>query len=175
MYSYFKESEYGDRQRDSNGGRNMSLRRFRELICPCMTKSKQRDTADQIVAEFKQCLRSWDLMRKKDNNVKASISRCMNTECVLHKRGSSTAALYAAASKTTTNFLSYLLCPKINREELAVHAANFTGDSGSYESKENGQKMINLAIAAANKEEQNANFVASCAKKGTPLQKTNII
>ena len=167
MYSYFKESEYGDRQRNSNGGRNMSLRRFRELICPCMTKAKQRDTADQIVAEFKQCLRSWDLVRKKDYNVKASISRCMDTDCVLHKRGSSTAALYAAASKTTTNFLSYILCPKINREELAVHAANPTGDTESYESKENGQKMINLAIAAVRKEEQKVNFVASCARKGT--------
>ena len=127
----------------------------------------KEDTADQIMAEFKQCLRSWDLMRKRDYNVKASISRCMDTDCVLHKRGSSTAALYAAASKTTTNFLSYILCPKINREELAVHSANLTGDSESYESKENGQKMINLAIAAVRKEEQKVNFVASCARKGT--------
>ena len=37
MYTYFKESEYGARQRVSNNGRNLSLRRFRELICPCMT------------------------------------------------------------------------------------------------------------------------------------------
>ena len=34
----------------------------------------KEDTADQIMAEFKQCLRSWDLMRKRDYNVKASIS-----------------------------------------------------------------------------------------------------
>ena len=166
MYCYFKESEYGERQRNSNGGRNMSLRRFRELICPCMTKAKQRDTADQIVAEFKQCLRSWDMMRKKDYNVKASISRCMNTECALHKRGSSTAALYTAASKTTTDFLSYILCPKINREELAVHASIETSYSKSYESKVNDQKKINLATAKAIKEEHTANFVASCARKG---------
>ena len=49
MYTHFKESEYGERQRNINGGRNLSLRRFRELICPCMTKAKQRDTAEQIV------------------------------------------------------------------------------------------------------------------------------
>jgi hypothetical protein len=71
MYTHFKESEYGARQRNNNKGRNLSLRRFLELLCPCMTKAKQRDTADQIVAEFKQCLQSWDGMRKKDNNVRA--------------------------------------------------------------------------------------------------------
>ena len=60
MYSHLKESEseYGGRQRNINGGRNLSIRRFRELFCPCMTKAKQRDTADQIVAEFKQYLSS---------------------------------------------------------------------------------------------------------------------
>ena len=65
MYIHFKETEYGARQRNNNSGRNMSLRRFREFICPCMTKAKQRDTADQIVAEFKHCLKTWDDMRKK--------------------------------------------------------------------------------------------------------------
>ena len=51
MYTHFKDSEYGARQRNGNSGRNLSLRRFRELICPCMTDAKQRDTADQIVAD----------------------------------------------------------------------------------------------------------------------------
>ena len=111
MYSHFKETEHGARQRNSSSGRNMSLRRFRELICPCMTKAKQRDTADQIVAEFKHCLKTWDDMRKKDNNIKLAISRCQSTECSYHKDGSPSAAIYAGASKSTSNFLAYLLCP----------------------------------------------------------------
>ena len=65
MYAQFKTSEYGGRLRLVNKGRDLSQRKFRELICPCMTKAKQRDTADQIVAEFKQCLRTWEIIRKK--------------------------------------------------------------------------------------------------------------
>jgi hypothetical protein len=53
MYCQFIKSDYGMRQRNDNQGRDLSLKRFRQLICPCMTKAKQRDTADQIVAEFK--------------------------------------------------------------------------------------------------------------------------
>ena len=97
MYTHFKDSEYGTRQRNNNNGRNLSLRRFRELICPCMTHAKQRDTADQIVAEFKQCLRTWDTMRRKDQNVKASILRCSTTKCPFHANNSCEALLHAAA------------------------------------------------------------------------------
>jgi hypothetical protein len=48
MYCEFKKSEYGERQRNKNRGKDMSEKRFRELICPCLTSAKQRDTADQI-------------------------------------------------------------------------------------------------------------------------------
>jgi hypothetical protein len=168
MYSHFKDTEYGARQRNSNNGRNMSLRRFRELICPCMTKAKQRDTADQIVAEFKQCLKSWDDMRKKDNNIKKAISRCQSTECSYHKEGSQTAAMYTAASKSASNFLAYLLCPQINRDELAI---TISGDQqldvqDSYRSKINVQMSKNLALAKEKKILLDENFRASCAKKG---------
>jgi hypothetical protein len=66
MYGNSKNSEYGARQRIANEGNYSSLRRFRELMCPCMTKCKQRDTADKIEAEFKHCLLTWNInMRKK--------------------------------------------------------------------------------------------------------------
>ena len=61
MNVHFKESEYGLRQRLSYNDRDLSLRRFRELICPCMTLAKQRDTVDETVAEFKHCLLIWDV------------------------------------------------------------------------------------------------------------------
>lgn len=166
MYTQFKESEYGARQRNSNNGRNLSLRRFRELICPCMTKAKQRDTADQTVAEFKQCLQSWDGMRKKDNNVRASIARCMTTECSLHKPGSNSAALYTAASKTTTSFLNYLLCPKIHRDELAVHVIENANSTESFAAERDNHMRINIEAAEARKVEREINFKASCARKG---------
>lgn len=169
MYSYFKESEYGTRQRNNNGGRNLSLRRFRELICPCMTKAKQRDTADQIVAEFKQCLKSWNLMRKNDRNVRASILRCASTLCPLHAEGSSKAALYSAASKTTTTFLEYILCPKIYRDELAVHVRDSNTENESFSSKREKQIRINIAAAEARKEMESANFNASCSRKGIQI------
>ena len=167
MYTYFKESEYGARQRISNNGRNLSLRRFEELICPCMTKAKQRDTADQIVAEFKQCLQAWEGMRKKDSNVKASISRCMKTDCPLHKEGSATAALFIAASKTATNFLTFLLCQKIHRDELAVHVAEPSVERKSFTTKMSDIMKVNLEAAEARKLEREANFNASGARKGT--------
>ena len=135
MYTYFKNSEYGARQINGNSGRNLSLRRFRELICLCMTNAKQRDTANQIVAEFKQCLRSWDLMRRKDQNVKASILRSSSTECSLNAEGSSKATLYAAASRTTTDFLSNLLCSKVHCNELAVHILDSNTEHNSFASK----------------------------------------
>jgi hypothetical protein len=49
MYHHFKLSEYGVRQRAAHNNRDLSLRKFRELICHCMTLAKQRDTADEIV------------------------------------------------------------------------------------------------------------------------------
>ena len=163
MYCHFKDTEYGARQRNSNSGRNMFLRRFRELICPCMT----RDTADQIVAEFKQCLKSWDDMRKKDNNIKKAISRCQFTECSYLKEGSPTAAMYTAASKSASNFLAYLLCPQINRDELAI---TISGDQqldvqDSYRSKINVQISKNLALAKEKKNLLDEIFRASCAQK----------
>ena len=171
MYSHFKETEYGARQRNSNSGRNMSLRRFRELICPCMTKAKQRDTADQIVAEFKHCLKTWDDMRKKDNNIKLAISRCQFTECSYHKDGSPSAAIYAGASKSTSNFLAYLLCPQIERNELAIRIREDEqlNIQDSYRSKINIQMSKNLAVAEENKIIRDENFRASCAKKGECL------
>ena len=44
-----KLSEYGVRQIAAHNNRNLSMRKFRELICPCMTLAKQRDTADEII------------------------------------------------------------------------------------------------------------------------------
>jgi hypothetical protein len=114
MYSHFLVSEYGARQRLSNKGKDISLRRFRALICPCMSKAKQRDTADEIVAEFKYCLVTWDTgMRKKDKNVRGAIEKCQLTDCPVHKQGSASAKLYAEGSKSPSQFMSYLLCPKI--------------------------------------------------------------
>ena len=166
MFTHFKDSEYGARQRNNNGGRNLSMRRFRELICPCMTNAKQRDTADQIVAEFKQCLRTWDLMRRKDQNVKAAILRCSSTECPLHANTSSKTLLYAAASRTTTDFLHYLLCAKIQRNELAVHIPDSSTEHESFESKKEKQMKINLEAAESKKVLQNENFNATCSRKG---------
>ena len=167
MYTHFKDSEYGARQRNSNNGRNLSLRRFRELICPCMTNAKQRDTADQIVAEFKQCLRTWDTMRRKDQNVKASILQCSTTECPFHANDSCKALLYAAASRTTTDFLHYLLCSKVNRNELAVHIPDSSTEFETFESKREKQMKINLEAAEARKVLQNENFNATSSRKGT--------
>ena len=175
MYCQFKDSDYGMRQRNDNHGRDMSLRRFRELICPCMTKAKQRDTADQIVAEFKQCLKSWDTMRKKDNNVKSAIARCMTTECPSHKEGTATAALYAAASKTTSNFLTYMLCPKIDRNELAVQVIGEPNEQNSYKSRMENQMQFNLKAAEERKAAQIQNFNASCTRKGEEILSTIVI
>ena len=103
-------------------------------------------------------------MRKKDNNIKKAISRCQSTECSYHKEGSQTAAMYTAAS----NFLAYLLCPQINRDELAIIVS---GDQqldvqDSYKSKINVQMSKNLALAKEKKILLDENFRASCAKKG---------
>ena len=125
MYTQFIKSDYGARQRLKNKEKDLSIKRFRELICPCMTHAKQRDTADEIVAEFKHCLHTWDVnMRKQNPNVKAEIAKC---RCSQHKEGSETATLYAKASKSPTSFMAYLLCPQIQREELAVKV--FEGQS----------------------------------------------
>ena len=168
MYCHFKENEYGARQRNSNSGRNMSLRKFRELICPCMTKAKQRGTADQIMAEFKQCLKTWDDVRKKDNNVKLAITRCQSTECSYHKDGSPSSAIYAGASKSTSKFLAYLLCPQFERNELAIRISEDEqlNIQDSYRSKINVQMSKDLAVAQEIKILRDENFRASCAKKG---------
>jgi hydrogenase/urease accessory protein HupE len=57
---------------------------------------------------------------KEVRNVRLEIACCSSTECPQHKEGSVSAELYAKASKTTSNFLRYLLCPLIQRDELAV-------------------------------------------------------
>ena len=164
MYKHFKESEYGHRQRLANNNRDLSLRRFRELICPCMTLAKQRDTADEIVAEFKQCLLTWDInMRKKDSHIKASIEKCSNTECCQHKKNSASAALYALASKSPSHFMSYLLCPQIQRDELAVKVSD---GLDTYSAKLEAMKADNIAAAVTAKANRELNFWASGVKKG---------
>lgn len=105
-------------------------------------------------------------MRKKDNNVGASIARCAATECPLHKAGSSTAALFTAASRTTTNFLSYLLCPKIHRDELAVHVPDSSNATESFATKRDNIMRLNIAAAEARKKEREVSFQASCARIG---------
>ena len=164
---HFKETEYGARQRYNNSGRNMSLRRFRELICPCMTKAKQRDAADQIVAEFKQCLKTWDDMRKKDNNVKLAITRCQSTECSYDKDGSPSPAMYTGASESTSKFLAYLLCPQIERNELAIRISEDEqlNIQDSYRSKINVQMSKNLAVAEENKALRDKTFAQVVLKK----------
>ena len=83
--------------------------------------------------------------------MKASILRCANTSCSLHGVGSSTATLYSAASKTTTNFFEYVLCPKIYRDELAVHVFDSNTEHESFSSKRENQIRIDIAAAEARK------------------------
>ena len=143
----------------------MSLKKFRDLICPCMSHAKQRDTVDEIVAEFKHCLHIWDIcMRKKDRNVRLEIARCSSTECHQHKEGTESAALYAKASKTTSNFLSYLLCPQIQRDELAVQV--MVGPS-TFAAEMETAKLSNIAAAMRKKSSREADFRASRATKGS--------
>lgn len=161
MYAYFIDSEYGVRQRALNKERDLSLRRFRELICPCMTTAKQRDTADEIVAEFKFCLLTWDIgMRKKDRNVRAEIEKC---QCILHKKGSSTCESYTMASRSPSQFLAYLLCPKIQRDELAVQVG---GEQSTYEEKVATIKAENIAAAISELNKQDAIKRESGGRKG---------
>ena len=167
MYKHFKETEYGHRQRMCNNGRDLSLRRFRELICPCMTQAKQRDTADEIVAEFKQCLLTWDIsMRKKDRNVMQSIEKCSNTECAQHKKNTASAALYAMASKSPSHFMKYLMCPQIQRDELAVKVSD---GQDLYSAKLEVIKAENIAVLVDKKAKRDLNYWASGAKKGMRL------
>ena len=164
MYSHFKSSEYGARQRMENSNRDLSIRRFRELICPCMTLAKQRDTADEIIAEFKHCLLTWDVnMRKKDRNVRSSIERCQLTECKQHQNGSSSAELYAMASKSPQHFLKYLLCPQIQRDELAIKISD---SNSSFKEKLALSQAANIEAATASKLKDEKNYWASGAKKG---------
>ena len=164
MYGHFKSSEYGIRQRNANKGKDLSEKRFRELICPCMTHCKQRDTADEIVAEFKHCLLTWNVnMRKKDKNVKASIERCQASECPQHKLGSDSANLYASASKSPSQFLSYLLCPQIQRDELAVKVLSVPS---SYDADLAAKKAINIESAVRAKKAKESDYRASGARKG---------
>ena len=164
MYTQFINSEFGYRQRLANDNRDMSLRRFRELICPCMTDAKQRDTADEIVAEFKHCLLTWDIcMRKKNSNVRASIVKCQSTDCPQHKKGSSTANMYSLASKTPAHFMNYLLCPKIQRNELAIKVE--AGPS-TYTLDLITAKSNNISEVVATKAKQESDYWASGSKKG---------
>jgi hypothetical protein len=166
MHAQFIKSEYGARQRLKNKGKDLSMKRFRELICPCMTHAKQRDTADEIVAEFKHCLNTWDVcMRKQNQNVKAEIAKCRLTECSQHKEGSETALLYSKASKSPTAFMAYLLCPQIQREELAVKV--FEGPSTFAEAMESA-KSSNIAEAERRRKIREADFRASAGAKSAP-------
>jgi hypothetical protein len=130
MYAQFIKSDYGARQRLKNEGKDTSMKKFRELIYPCMTRAKQTDSADEIVAEFntQHFLNTWDVcMKKQSQNIKAEITKCRLTERSQDKEGSETAPLYSKASKSPTALLAYLLCPQIQRIELVVEV--FEGPS----------------------------------------------
>lgn len=169
MHEQFIKSEYGQRQRLATKGKDLCLKTFRQLICPCMTEAKQRDAADEIVAEFKHCLQTWDVcMRKRDRHVRAEIMKCSTTECPQHKKGSLSADLYAKASKSTSHFLAYLLCPQIERSELAVKV---TDGPSNYAAELEIAKNINTKAAIDKKTKQVENFKASNACRGTNASK----
>lgn len=169
MHEQFKKSEYGVKQRMENKGKDLSLKRFRELMCPCMTEAKQSDTADEIVAEFKHCLSTWNIeMRKINCHVRAEITRCSATDCPQHKLGSLSAELYSAASKSTSGFLSYLLCPQIQRPKMAVKVMD--GPSNFAEEMEEAKEK-NIKAAAEKKVKREADYRASNATKGPTSRK----
>ena len=103
---------------------------------------------------------------EKDENVKASIQRCRNTECRLHNDTSPESALYASASKSTTTFLKYLLNSQIERNELAVQI----GGAVSYDDKLKVQMSANIKAAENKKAVQEANFLASGQCRGKFLK-----
>lgn len=164
MHKQFLISEYGGRQRVANKGNDLSVKRFRELICPCMSDAKQRDTADETVAEMKHCLQTWEGLRKKDPNVKAQIILCRATECHQHKEATESADLYSKASKTTSGFLTYILCPQIQREQLSIQVMI---EPSTFAADMEAAKSSNISAAVKNKRSRDENFRASGAKKGS--------
>lgn len=87
-------------------------------------------------------------MRKKDRNVREAIERCKSTKCNQHKVGSATASSYASASKSATQFLKYLLCPMIQRDELAIKVLSVPS---TYENDVLPVKAFNLACTVKSK------------------------
>ena len=101
-------------------------------------------------------------------DVRAEIMKCSTTECPQHKKGSLSADLYAKASKSASHFLANLLCPQIERSELAVKVAD--GPSNHAAELEIA-KIINIKAAIDKKTKQEENFKASNACRGTNASK----
>jgi hypothetical protein len=93
---------------------------------------------------------------EKDSHVKESIQICS-------KKSTPSAALYALTSKSPTHFMCYLLCPQIQRDELAVKVSD---GLDPYSAKLEAMKADNIAAAVTAKANRELNYWASGAKKG---------
>jgi hypothetical protein len=102
-------------------------------------------------------------MRKNDCHVRAEINKCSATDCRQHKAGSLSAALYSNASKSTSEFLAYLLCPQIQRPELAVKVVS---RPSSFAAEMEEVKGVNIKAAVQKKMKREADYRASTATKG---------
>jgi hypothetical protein len=163
MYAHFIKSDYGERLRQSNKNKDLSEKKFRELICPCISLAKQIDTADETKQEMTFCVEAFETMRKKNKDVKAQIEKCSKTNCSYHKKDTEGAEAYRNASKSVSHFLHFLLCPPIERDELAIVVK--TGpDNFRQELSEAYTKNIKAANdKAANKK---AEYLASNGNSG---------
>jgi hypothetical protein len=173
MHKKFGESDFGARLRIENGGKNISQKLFCKLCCKCITQATQRDTSNYPEVQFDNALISWEHGRTKDPNIKMEIHACQKTDCLRHKLGSDTAKLYRDASKSSVQFLEFLLCSPIERSELAIIVGKEGEDNHAiYKAKNEEIRKINIEMAQQRELRRESDFKASCALKGTTLIKT---
>jgi hypothetical protein len=112
---------------------------------------------------MRECLITWEKLRRNDKNVRAEIERCKKTNCSQHKSGSESALKYRDASKSLSHFIAYLLCPPRQYDELAVKISTEPSD---YDATLDAAKARNIATAVAMEKRQKDIYLASGSNKG---------
>ena len=161
MWLAFCPSEYGMAHKNKYG-KHPGRKLFEKLICPCLTKAKQIDTADEITQDMAMALQCWDNMRKKNVLVKRMIAECRKGgKCACHKEGSA----YMLASTSKSAFLDCILCAPVEWSELAVQPAPEGGHDAraAFHTATSAIQAKNLAAAAAAQSAKHEEFLSSGA------------
>ena len=112
----FINSSEGAEFKKLNKGRDISMNKFTQYLCPCTKPDTFHDAADMKTAAMRYMLKAWSNVRRFNETLKQAIKECAAKGCKDCKHGSD----WQHASDGISSLITAILCPPQEFPELTV-------------------------------------------------------